>query len=154
MNLSKNTLYDVKWQVLRVSLLGKWNDEKGVDESLEKLSTYLKEGAGPTFSKLWRILNLLNAVRMGYSGVGKFESDLSEKVAKYRNQISMLHVSLKELGAVYDKVTAEDIQNDWKELDEKTQKAIRKNLLMRLKLHSDSKFRDELRWFLDLTKES
>jgi hypothetical protein len=144
----KLTLYNVPWQALRVSLLGHWTSVDGTMRNLKLLSKYLTTG-GATASKFWRVLNLLNATRMGYSGQGKEGSEEDKIVQYYRDGIQRFYQIYRKR-MPFDVDTPEQIRNDWKKLDKATQKAIYTNLAKRLDLHKESQHRNELRYFIDV----
>lgn len=149
---SKLVMYNVEWQALRVSLLGNWPTVQGATENLAKLDAYL--GNEPNKSKLWRVLNLINATRMGYSGQGLKGTPQDDLVKSFGTEVRSKY-NLRCVKHLHDKFevdTEAKILADWAQLSEEVQKKIRKNLAGRLKAHSTSEHRDELRWFLDIIK--
>lgn len=66
MNLDpyKLTLYNFEWQALRTSL--DFSSLESTEASIKKISDYL--GSQDDINKVWRVLNLLSATRMGFSG--------------------------------------------------------------------------------------
>jgi hypothetical protein len=149
---NKLTLYDVKWQALRVGLLGNWTSYEGAVKNLERLTNYIEE-QNTSISSLWRVLNLLNAVRMGYSGQKLKGSAQDKLVQLFRNKIQPTYRLLQASGAKFDIPTRRQITEDWRALTEEQRTAIYANLSKRRDLHSHSEHRDELRWFLDLVWE-
>lgn len=150
MLISKVTLYDVEWQALRVSLKGNWGTVEGVGENINKLQTYLNQGNGYNRSRYWRVLNLLNATRMGYSG-SKLEGSVQDRmVAEYRNLIQKTIAQFGVDEMAYDAISEMQIRRDWSRLDKRVQAAIIVDLSSRLKKHDKSEHRDELRWFLSI----
>lgn len=150
LSMQKMSLYNVEWQALRVSLLGKWNNVTNVTENINVyLRPYL--GEKPSKTKLWRVLNYLNAVRMGLSGQGKFYSFASRIVKDFRDEVQdQYNKCHPDEGFEID--MDDKIKADWNELDEKMQKRIYANLHNRLYIHRDSKYREELRHFLEIIK--
>jgi hypothetical protein len=144
----KLCLYNVEWQKLRVSLLGNWAEVQSTWKNLDTLDSYISYGVGIQYrTRLWRVLNLLNAVRMGYSGQKRFNSEQSKMVEKFRDEIQERYE--KSTGNYI--VDSEDkIKTDWLKLKDFQKDQILNNLKNRLKLHSKSKHRDELRWFLKI----
>lgn len=86
MNYLKECLYDLEWQILRVNL--SFKDYDSTKKSINKLIDYHKNASNKEEYgiRAWRILNLLNAVRMGFSGQRKFNSEESNLVKKEREQ--------------------------------------------------------------------
>lgn len=144
MEASKQTLYWPHWQALRVALLGSWNTQAGVNNNLNRLRQYYEES--PSLDRAWRIVNLLNAVRMGYSGQGTFESVMSQLVVTARRDYTaaMKTFAVKS----YSPPTEEDVLREWAEVPSAVRAKILTNLSNRLANHSDSAHREELRWFL------
>lgn len=79
---SKEVVYDVDWQIMRVDLLGTWTTEDSTAESIKKMKAYLDEqlaivqAGGDHYKAEWqelarrffRVINYMNAIRMGLSG--------------------------------------------------------------------------------------
>jgi hypothetical protein len=113
----KNVLYDVEWQALRVSLLatnakgsaneGGFATVPGTQKNLEMLNKYFIDGASVSTDeaalRVWRILNLLNATRMGYSGQGRKGSTQDVLVQKFRDRIQEF----------YDGSRVSKLANNW-----------------------------------------
>lgn len=73
----RSVLYEFDWQKIRVQCLrkhnfkGGWTTKEGVEHNLKSLDQYLmwSEMSGTEESlRTYRVVNLLNATRMGYSG--------------------------------------------------------------------------------------
>lgn len=151
---SKQVLYNVAWQKLRVSLLGGWTTAEGTTANINRLRAYINAKASDDneeLSRLWRSLNLLNAIRMGYSGQQLTGSRQDDLVREYRDTVSKEYKALKSKAQFVVDDDAK-IKSDWKALDEASKKAILGNLQKRRDLHADSPHRGELSWFLDLVK--
>lgn len=101
------SLYNIEWQTLRVNL--DFSSPTKITETFKKLDQYLLEepkGYDTHDNKLWRILNLLNATRMGLNGQIKRFADnfdkvvqldkMSGMVASYRDNIKEEYDSRKE----------------------------------------------------------
>lgn len=100
LNKQRLCLYDLEWQALRVSLLGKWTNNRDVARNTDALSTYLY-GDGSFLhkamngfkaldllaSRQYRVLNLLNAVRMGYHGMMYVNSEIDDMVVDIRDMV-------------------------------------------------------------------
>lgn len=85
-------LYDVKWQLLRISFLaarrtdGGWSTEEGQRKNLFLLQDYLEQPCFDTDCRLFRVNNCLNAVVMGYNGQKLLE--LIPAVQQFRNKFA------------------------------------------------------------------
>lgn len=152
MDPQKQTLYVPSWQALRISLLGQWNTVNGVRANCDTLSLYI---AGATnvnerLSRLWRVTNLLNAVKMGYSGQKLLDSEMYLLVLPVSRAYSQLHKNASETQAKYVVPTELEVQDGWVSLSLKARQTILTNLTHRLDLHKESEHRPELRWFLNI----
>jgi hypothetical protein len=148
-------LYNIEWQTLRVSFLGKWNAYDSARANLLQGLEYITAASdlNEQYTRLWRMVNLLNAVRMGYSGQNRLDSDVALMVAQWRDKWSNGLYELKRQGADYVVDSDDKIREDWAKLEFRVQKAIASNLNGRLDLHKESKHRNELRHFLFLIGE-
>ena len=97
-------LYDFEWQVLRVQLEGSWTTLDGARNNLDMLEAYLWSDTWSIgqkdhvlISRLYRILNYLDAVRMGYHGMGAGDTDKSHLVANYNEVIRDQYTSYQAL---------------------------------------------------------
>lgn len=92
LNAQRLCLYDVEWQCLRVSLLGSWTSLHQVERNLEMLSAYIYGGVpiseAALISRMYRVLNLLNAVRMGHHGLQMNDTEISQAIVIYRDTLS------------------------------------------------------------------
>lgn len=79
-------LYDTQWQALRMRLKGNWRDTDSCAYNLSRLQAYLEraEDEQEQYFRLLRIINLLNALRMGMSGMGRIESAEALMVESFR----------------------------------------------------------------------
>ena len=99
-DLSKVVVYNIPWQLLRIQLLSRFSEKggfdtvEGVTENIQKLKSYI--GGKSDINKVWRVLNLLNATRMGYAGQEEIGSAKDKLLVKYRDQISETYQNLKE----------------------------------------------------------
>lgn len=136
MNVSKAVLYSVQWQKLRVSLLGNFNHEEGVKVNICKISNYIQEtilDEIETARRLWRAINLLNAVRMGYHGQGLVGTMMDKHIISYRDKLQALRKNYSDLGQ-WD---WNDVERDLyflKALDTNTYNKIYNNLQSRVKM--------------------
>lgn len=150
LTLSRNTLYEVHWQALRVSLLGTWMSPVSASDSIAALQTYV--GDGTNMSRVWRVLNMLNAAIRGYYGTGHGVPEVLDSLKEFRVLIQAKYTALKQAGREFDYVSEETIRAAWPELERRTRAKIITNLNGRLKTHSKPGTRQELRWFLDIVK--
>lgn len=153
MNIHKEVLYDVEWQSLRVSLLGSFTTINGVESNIVKLKNYLRS---PNKVKLWRVLNLLNAVRMGYHGQRLVGTPQDLKVIEYRNEVQKLYYSSLKFPTNWNwskvKIDLSKLRDEQSGTFAKilsNLKLRQKNALKRKTMHN----RPELKTFLDLMKE-
>jgi hypothetical protein len=143
----KLTLYDVTWQEMRTRCA--WATYPDVVFSINKLRTYLWDRGQPSYSKLWRVLNLLNAVRMGYHGMKIVGSPQDCLVVEFRDEVSSFYKSL-DGPSIFEIPTSTQIERDWIRLTQGARVRILASLQSRLSKHSESKHREELRWFLGI----
>lgn len=114
----KRVLYRPSWQKLRVSCLaennqlGGFNTDVGTQDNLQRLNNYLIDASDvnnvPDYvaqenlrmnitleqeyaCRVWRVLNMLNAVRMGYQGQRKGGSPMDVAVGEFRDAIQPQH---------------------------------------------------------------
>lgn len=92
MNLDpfKLVLYNFEWQALRTSL--DFSNLESTEICIKKLSDYL--GDQEDVNKVWRVLNLLSATRMGFSGQRSILKD-SGRLADLENRDELVK-SLRE----------------------------------------------------------
>jgi len=170
MRKSKLVLYNVDWQMLRVSLLseendyGGWGNIDGVSKNIVKLQGYIYDVPDnqERFNRLFRVNNLLAGVRLGYAqqSVEKFTSSAeSLSVGVYQSEIASLIVDMKQKGFSVEPDTEEKTIEDIKKPDTDTilsytrqLKHVWNNLYKRFTQHQDKAFetRKELIWFLNL----
>jgi len=146
----KSCQYDPIWQEVRINCLGHWNTKEGVIKNLKRLIEYLaKIGGGINRTKVWQELNLMNAVRMGYHGQGLVGTDMDKLVIEYQTQLSAKY---KKYSANEPLVilSPEETLKRWNGLSPISRQKIKDNLSKRLKAHSESEYRDDLRRFLDI----
>lgn len=91
-------LYDVEWQILRVSLLGKWDVNAGALTALKQLEAYVWLDSKTTkesvmASRLHRCINLMNAVRMGWHGSNKIGSVGDLKLIQVRDAMQCAYAN-------------------------------------------------------------
>ena len=153
MNSQRLTLYDVEWQILRVNLLkgnqkggGGFTTPEGTKANITRLKTYL--GKSPSVDKLWRVLNLLNAVRMGNSGQGKAGSDHDNAIKDYRDEVQVLYNKAEKK---FSPPSESTIKVQLGHASTEELKKVAANLGMRNKLRGGPN-RPELAWFLGILK--
>ena len=113
-------IYDTNWQVIRISLLGNFTD-LGVYKNIEILKDYIdtSNNKNDELTRIWRIINLLNAVRMGISGTKRVNSYCDNVVKSLRNELQVQYKVLLSEGAVLLRLDWEMTENQLKELYEK-----------------------------------
>jgi hypothetical protein len=154
--LYKQILYDVEWQTLSTQLLAKNNDTEGwatlfgASSNLKRLNVYL--GKEPSLAKVWRVLNLLDAVRMGYSGQCRKESPQDMLVKKERDRLSKIYKNMSSSSS-FEISSEEETIMDIKKAPKEDLQKVYEDLYARWDKHRDSSYRNELRRFLDLIEE-
>lgn len=159
LNAQRSVLYDVRWQLLRVSLLGKFVSKEGVLENLQKLDRYVKDS--PTeqeeFYRLYRTINLLNGTVMGFSGMGLYDTFMHKQILEFRKGLQENYKKLQSQGLKYEKWDWDKVEKELRELYSKHRDSfdgVYKNLNQRRMISSKikdiSKTRAELLHFLDL----
>jgi hypothetical protein len=153
MTLHKEVLYDVKWQSLRVDLLGDFRNFEGTKVNVGRLSGYIRSAKDKIEKgrRIWRVLNLLNAVRMGYHGQ-KLVGTLQDKyITLFRNSVQEQREKYEDIGKEWD---WNKVKDDVSNMDDFTRKQILKNLKSRVKMShyktGSTKNRPELMKFIGL----
>lgn len=154
MNAQKQSLYNVSWQCLRVRMLGGWTTVEGTQRNIAALRAYLQiPRLSERHTRLWRVLNLLNAVRMGNSGQGKAGSEHDQLVRDFRDQVSAQYKALKAAGGVLFVVDSDTkVLEDWRALPEQDRQNVLHNLRDRSDKHKRSKHREELNHFINVVE--
>jgi hypothetical protein len=152
----KQILYEVPWQVLRVSLLaqnseqGGWGTLKGTQHNISVLRKYISQDSS-SVARVWRVLNLLAAVRMGFSGAKKTGSQKDMLVQKFQQDLSdYYHKVLKELPITDELLSEEDVVKQIVAAKVQDLRSVYANLFVRWDKHRASEHRSELRQFLSL----
>ena len=155
----KQILYEVPWQTLRVSLLarysklGGWGTLKGTQHNIAVLRKYIAQDSS-SVARVWRVMNLLAAVRMGYSGSKETGSVKDRLVQKFQMDLSdYYHKVLKDLPLV-DEMSSEDfVVKQIVAAKAQDLRRVYMNLFLRWDKHRASEHRSELRRFLSLIEE-
>jgi len=157
--IAKENLYNVEWQKIRVSLLSYFPTVEGTKRNINILQTYLKSPKDDydEYLKLWRVINLLNAVRMGYSGQGIADSEQDDLIVDFRSGLQTRYQELKQNGLTFKHADWTQIKTDLEELyksDKASFDKIYENLNKRIdfsmKKIGTVKFRDSLVRFVGL----
>lgn len=160
--INKDILYDVDWQKLRVSLLGKFVTPKGMIENLHKLNHYIKTADTPQekFHRLWRVINLLNAVRMGFSGMDLFGTKQDKLLLLQRAAWTQLYKNMQKQGFEHKPLDWYKVKSDLSKLlatDPTAFNNLRRNLVQRtkqgIKKAGSLDYRKELVNFLNVMNE-
>ena len=134
MNPQRLCLYDVEWQALRVQLLGKWSKDWDVVDALQQLHDYVWRGlhvlpkpkASITLrTRLYRVINLLNAVRMSW-GANPATDFANKQLVAERDEYQKLYGSIgcTAQADIWETVTGEQILDDLKYISPELAKAI------------------------------
>lgn len=162
MQIQKMALYNIDWQVLRVSL--SFSSMETVQASCNKLLEYMNDdiiGYDTRSNKLWRVINLLNAAVMGLNGQLKLaKTEEREEVVKAMiTFIQMFRTSWQEEYHSSDKQFRWDEAIEWSFLEatpraevEKVLQSLvkRKNFAAEFKKMQVSKTRPELLKYLEM----
>lgn len=175
MNEQRLSLYDIEWQCLRVQLLGNWDTLEKVNDNLDRLDAYIQPDVDTStetyITRLYQVLNLLDAVRMGYSGQGVSLSKEDIEVMGYRDIVQAKYYKIRSRhpGPAHFVVpTREQIIQDMRDIPRELAHKIYDNLRNRRRLAlSKIKFgtqetkerllaknRPELLWALDAMEEA
>jgi len=102
MEYHRECLYNVEWQKLRMSLLGSWRSNiQDTTASITALRQYTSYGSAYYSERVWRVLNLLNAVLLSYAQIAKkvrpastsVGQDTIEVVTSWRDHFSKEHAA-------------------------------------------------------------
>ena len=99
-DVSKEVVYSIPWQTLRVQLLAKnspkggFDTLEGVKDNIVKLKNYV--GGMADINKVYRALNLLNAARMGYASKDEIGTPKDKSLVKFRDILNEKYEELKE----------------------------------------------------------
>lgn len=148
MTPQKQCLYDPLWQSLRVQLLGKWPTVEGTKHNLVELQEWL-DGHNWSKTACWQVLNLLNAVRMGYSGQGLKDSEQDDIVRVKRDMLQRIYERTK---GDFEVLPKSAVYMRWQGLFSTQRDAVATNLLKRWQKHSNPVTRPELLWFLQTVR--
>jgi hypothetical protein len=119
----RSVLYEFAWQKVRVGCLrkynfrGGWTTEAGVEQNLFTLDQYLAlgEALGPPEEsvRIFRVVNLLNATRMGYSGqrMGAL-GEARDRIEKLDDTVKDFRDAVHE-GWEYNKQAVIDVGFNW-----------------------------------------
>lgn len=167
----KACLYDVEWQALRVSMLdgnnsyGGWSNMYGAETNLRRLSEYCDEvkesGDLKEYSRrIWRALNLINAVLLGY-GNRKEVADIAHYLRTkpqgyYSRMWDKLKTNLRHETWDWDKVGKDLIRlrKNNKELWGAIYINLQKRVKTSIKRNGGLQHRSELEKFIELMEAS
>lgn len=161
-------LYDAQWQKLRISTLkdfqdgglGGWTTDVGTQRNFHVLGRYVDAATGQEkVVRMWRVLNMLDAVRMGNSGQGKQGAVHDLMVADYlKNVLRPAYQAIRDLYGppslqclgfgtfeTFETATRRETRNI--SSSDALYEAAVQNLLVRYQKHPT---RSELSWYLDI----
>lgn len=163
--VDRSLIYNVRWQTIRVSMLDSWNTTVAVVENIDELRSYLTEvynsgNDAEYLTRCYRIINYMNAIRMGFSGQGFTGTNVDDLVLNFRIEVQKAQADIIakiEKGFHVEPIKWEDVEKDLRSLyydDVNMFKEIKTDLGKRrgaaLKRHNTDKHRPELLMFLDL----
>lgn len=87
--MDKNIIYDVEWQKLRIKIKGNLSTEEGLVNSIQLLREYLaqRKPSIEEWLRVKRVLNLLNATRMGFHGQNLQNTKVDDLLVQYREEV-------------------------------------------------------------------
>lgn len=145
----KLMLYSVEWQDLRIQMKGDWATLEGAKANGRLIMGYIDSGNTINISRVWRCLNLLNAVRMGFNGAaGLVGTPQDQIVTKIRNLCSTRFDILKKKHHIAEIPSPEIIRAQWQCLPDQVRTEILNDLFARTE-RGTRETRPELWWFLD-----
>ena len=137
LNKQRQSLYNVEWQVMRFLAKGTWNSDE-LPNKIQQLQAYLATGQRiddhEYVTRLYRVLNCLDAVYMGWKDKDKMTPILN-RFLDYKLIIQDEYHNIVENfeGAIWWRTdTPARISASWADLkDEKLKQALIKDLLKR-----------------------
>lgn len=95
----KQVLYDPEWQRIRLECLGHWAYRDGVEMNLGDLHIYARKALTPRVEetpeyrrRVWRILNLLNAVLLGtHCGDRQAVTEARDRYTQIHDRLPLIH---------------------------------------------------------------
>lgn len=158
----KRVLYDPEWQSLRVSLLARNNRAggfatlEGTKSNLVRLTAYLEaaESEQEEINRLWRILNLLNATRMGFSGQKQTGTPKDKAVQTFRDAVQKKYNAHTAKGKSIKASDETTVTQGLQRLPKAQRQKILQDLTKRQKQSGFSEARPELHKFVKQVKES
>lgn len=117
-DVSKEVVYSIPWQTLRVQLLAKnspkggFDTLEGVRDNISKLKSYV--GNMTDINKVYRALNLLNAARMGYASKKEIGTPKDNTLVKFRDDLDKAYEELKEKGKELTPDSSDQVARDIK----------------------------------------
>jgi hypothetical protein len=149
----KLTLYNFEWQALRTSL--DFSTLETTEKCIKKLSDYL--GDQENVNKVWRVLNLLSATRMGFSGQRTLLKD-NGRLADLENRDELIKAFRERLSKKFadlDKTKIEpdsrsSMVDDLHKASEEDFNRVYKSLQSRYDKSGESVNRPELAFYLKL----
>ena len=142
MDFHKECLYDVGWQRLRVSLLGRNNDyggfgtSDGVNINLMKLEEYIEAADKNSVEfpiRAWRVSNLLAATMLGYGDRAEY-SHLKGRLTIAHRTYSGYHLSRKATAQLR---AAANIGWDWKRVEQDLQVLVEEDFMTFQQIYVD-----------------
>ena len=151
LHTSRLAVYWPPWQVIRIELLGTWTTMDKVNANIEMLKEYLREHRNVT--DYWRVINYMNAIRMGLSGQQKFLTEASLTIAAFRDDILETYNDMTSAGDQYEAYTDDQFVEEWGKLSQMHKTAITRDLKKRLARRMGDSSKLELEHFLILIGE-
>ncbi len=173
MNAQRQSLYHMEWQALRIQLLGNWHSSPQICQNLVMLNKYIytacsMDSLDMLMTREYQVVNLLDAVCMGYSGQGHGGGPLDLAVKGGRQIFQNAYRRLTGEGHKFVVPTEEEIREDCRligkdltkkiltDLRKRRDFAIRKSAMPtnELRLRSVQQNRPELLWAINAIETS
>lgn len=93
MDTMRMQVYNARWQIIRASMLGTWTMLSSTVKNIEELQAYIDEAAAGSSEKaarLYRVINYMNAIRMGFHGQKMVGCYADEHVTEFRNKLQLI----------------------------------------------------------------
>jgi hypothetical protein len=155
---NKTSLYDFQWQALRTSL--DFSNEESTRNSIERCKKYLEDYSD--VNKVWRVLNLMAATRMGFSGSSKLIKspdklkDLQKRdeiVLGFREKLSQIYDKLKQNQQQLVVDDESKLRDDLKNASTDEFGRVYESLIHRYENSSRSQARPELKHYLEIMRD-
>jgi signal transduction histidine kinase len=108
-NIRKIAYYNIEWQIIRMEMRT-FNSLENCIANRTVLEKYVADSLNETqqIIRLWRVINLLNATRMGFHGCGYVGSSMDAELVSFRDTLQKMLTDLQS----HLNVTLADVLSD------------------------------------------